>query len=234
LGLIWVGTMTKRKQNLIDKDYSQLPFSVYYEGPLGYTTLEFLHEGFKLKKPFDIKGLRIDQGYAYGVSFLCEKNTGAELKCCLLGNHPSIQPRWLALVDEENLIINSGDLNAVSIEEDGINLAAERQDEVDLEDLEPMGTGVDLYHLHNEDIEFIVLDVFGDQVKVDPEGYVFNDDDEIDFSVKLSCIENLLNDQTIPIPEYGTFESHQEDMISCIWKESFPKLKIPKIVNYAF
>jgi len=76
-----------KKVKTSPKDYFRLPFDLYYSGPVSYTSWKLMSDEPRVSKPANIKGLRIEPGHAYGVSFNCKDNTnrGAELYYCMTG-----------------------------------------------------------------------------------------------------------------------------------------------------
>ncbi len=225
--------MPKKKSPSI-KDYSRLPFEVHYAGSLGYTKIEMLSETGNIKNPNDIKGLHIQEGYAYDVTFLCDQNSGSELECCLNGGHDDTQPNWLKIIEESDVDFNHGTKNAVSLDKKGLNLSADCEDEDSLDALEYTGETLDLYHLFNVEADYIILDAFGDRIQVNCEGFRILENGEVDESMELVSPDELREDESLSGSAYAFFDTAQDEWIKSVWKNNFQKDKAPKILKYAF
>ena len=215
------------------KDYLRLPFEVHYHY-LSYTGLELLSEDYKIEKPSDFKGIRVEEGNATGVTFYCAENTGSELMCCLTASHDQTQPVWLSMIDEEYLNINHGQILGVVIDSNGLNLNAAEPEEEYLES----GYCTGFYRLAEESIDYIILDADGDRIKIDESGYAIEfieeNDDEGEGEGKLIIdVEKLSQDESLSNYSTMSYSEKQDMWIINLWVEKFPTLPVPTISEYA-
>jgi hypothetical protein len=167
-------------------DYLKLPFEIYYSDSLNFKQMEFV--SFDIPKNFsEIKGVDEREGWASGLTFRCNHNSGPELACCILNSHDYIIPEWLELQDEENAEINCQTRLAVSIEDNKIrfqNFSENNQtpgsDEyIDIDNMEPCG--IDGFHVYEFDEtapEYIILDPDNSRVKVNLNGCILDENGE--------------------------------------------------------
>ena len=221
--------MKKSKTPL--KDYLRLPFEIYFSGSLNYTSWELMTDQDKILKPSDIKGIQVDQGRAYGVTFYCASNTGAELYCCITGSHGNATPKWLEMVEENDLNINYGEQHGVEVKSKGINLQAEADEEFD--SFDSTGNSLSTYCLEEETPDYIILDADGDRIKINDEGYLINQDGEVDESQCFVDSNSLGEDESIGCAESLTHKQLQDEWISDVWKKLFPNNAPVKISKYA-
>jgi hypothetical protein len=219
---------TKLKKS---KKYLNLPFEVYFSGPINYSTLEFLSETGKLKKPKDIKGLHLERCHAFGTVFYCAENMGPELYCCLTGGHDETAPEWLELVAEEGLKTEWGETYRVTFDRSGIVLDEKSEEDL-LEELVPTGFSTGMYHLEGENPDYIILDADGDRIKINLAGYAFDENDEIIVANRIIDVESLRDDESLS--NYTTAESWdvQDSWIKDLWETHFSKLTPVKIKKY--
>jgi len=212
------------------KDYLRLPFEVHYHY-LSYTSLELLSEDYKIERPNDFKGIRVEEGNARGVTFYCAENTGAELMCCLTDSHEQTVPVWLSLIDEEDLNITHGKLQGVEIDDDGLNLYAAEPD--DLEDFVESGYRTEFYRMAEESIDYIILDADGDRIKINESGYAVEFDEDDDEGELIIDVEKLRQDESLSNYSTMTYSEEQDMWIINLWVEKFPTLPVPTISQYA-
>jgi hypothetical protein len=226
-------TKKKTAKTQAIKDYLRLPFEVHYSS-LSYTSLELLSEEHKIKKPKQFKGIHLEQGNAYGVTFYCEKNSGAELICCLTESHGEACPDWLSMIEEEDMNMNHGEDFGVEVDGEGLNLHATAPDDID--SFEPTGYSTGIYRLEGETFDFIVLDADGDRIKIDEHGDLINeneDDDDNDDSQAIIDLESLREDESLTDFSTCSNSEAQDRWIKKVWEEAFPKLQVPTITEYA-
>jgi hypothetical protein len=219
------------------KDYLRLPFEVYYSGPISYASLELTADDFRPKKPKDIKGVHVEEGNAYGLSFYCANNAGGELLCCLTAGHEGTVPNWLKFMDLENVNMNHGYDTGVELTGNELSLNAPETDDADC--LENTGIEKGIYRLTDEDADYIILDADGDRIKIDIYGCLMDDDrdDENDDSSESSQIidvDSLAEMQDLSEYTTKSYEEAQDEWISEVWTEYFPKLPKVKISEYAY
>lgn len=157
-----------------DKDYLRLPFEVFYPGPISVTSYEFKSD-VDVKRFKDIKAVHMEQGRSWGVTFLCAKNEGPQLYCCLTQGHDEVSPDWLELQDEENVSMNYGRDYKVVISGKEIFFVDEDIDDLDNLDY----CGLDAYwhyEIATESPEFFILDALNTRIKVNIEGYPIDED----------------------------------------------------------
>lgn len=213
------------------KDYLRLPFEVYYSGPLHYINIELMTSEDKLTAPELIRGVHIEEGRSYGATFYCANNSGAEINCCVSGLHDGLGPKWLRLVSEDDLNMNHGSDYGVSIKNNCIDLQAEQDEEADY--LEPYGRSLDMYVLEDETPDYLILDAYGDRIKVNSDGYLIDENGEADEENLFVDFGSLADDEAMQ--EFGTLsrEEAQDQWIAELWAKSFPKLPAVKITKYA-
>jgi hypothetical protein len=157
-----------KKVKTSPKDYLRLPFELYYSGPLSYTSWELMSDEPKVSKPADIKGLRIEQGRAYGVAFYCKENTGAELYCLMTGACEGATPNWLVASDMDDLNINHAEQHGLVVSSTQLTLC--RPHDLDFDCLESIDHYLSDYRLEDESPDYIVLDADGERITVNCEG----------------------------------------------------------------
>ncbi len=212
------------------KDFTKLPFLLYFSGPLYYTSIDLMSEELKIKRPKDIAGVHVEKGRAYGVTFFCENNTGAELLCCMTGNHDKTAPQWLRLEDMHDVNMNEGYDFGIIINADGINLSADQSDDHD--SLEQPGEYLSYFLMEDETPDYIILDPNGENLKIDSDGFLYNEDDEPDESSQLIDVEALSELETMQDFSTMNEKSEQDRWINDLWKKYFPKSTVPKITDY--
>ena len=209
-----------KKVKTSTKDYLRLPFEVYYSGPLSYTSWELMSDEQKVSKPSDIKGLRIEQGRAYGVSFYCKDNTGAELYCCMTGACEGAMPNWLVTSDMDDLNINHAEQHGLAVSSTQLTLY--RPDEQDFDCLESIDQYLSDYRLEDESPDYIILDANEERIKVNCEGYLIDEDDEVDESNRIIDLELLAQDESLAqLVTVSDYEA-QDAWIKKVWIELFP------------
>lgn len=213
-------------------DYFKLPFEVYYSDYVGVNQLEFKSD-INPKSFKDIKAVHQEQGGAWGVSFYCGKNTGAELYCCITNGHDEVEPTWLEYLEEENIDFNSGTNYKVVIEKDEIkfqSLADEEEDEdseeyLDIDNMDYCCYGFMAYEIEVSSPDYLILDADDTRVKVNLDGYVLDEDDE-------PTEERIFNpDELEERLEYTTRDMWEAkaDWVQAVIEDSFPKEKNLKL-----
>lgn len=209
-----------KKEKALPKDYSRLPFELYYSGPLSYTSWELMSDKDKVSEPADIKGLRIEEGRAYGVSFDCEVNTGAELYCCMSGRLEGAVPNWLVPSNLEDLNINHGLQRGVKVSSTQLTFCD--PDDEDFDYLETIGLVLDDYRLEEESPDYIILDANGERIKVNSEGYFIDEDGEVDESRLVIDLDLLAEDASLAaVVTLSEYEA-QNTWIKEVWNKLFP------------
>jgi hypothetical protein len=217
-----------KKIKPIPKDYLRLPFELYYSGPLSYTRWELMSDKDKVSKPADIKGLRVEQGSAYGVSFDCEVNTGAELYCCMTGGLEGAVPNWLKPSNLEDLNINHAERHGIRVSSTQLTFC--EADDEDFEYLESIGLDLDDYRLEEESPDYIILDANGERIKVDSEGYFIDEDGEVDESRRLIDLDLLAEDESLAEVVTLSDCEAQNAWIKEVWIKLFPR-RIPVTIT---
>ncbi len=166
----------KTEKDAVGKDYFNLPFEVFYSGPLSTTSYEFKSD-IKVKRFKDVKIVHMEQGRAYGVLFTCSNNNGPELYCCLQGHHDEVAPKWLSFESEDDISMNYGCDYAVEVV-DGMIRFIEEDDEIEgADEMEHCCVYEFLeYELVGASPDYIVLDADDSRIKIDTEGYVLDED----------------------------------------------------------
>jgi len=209
-----------KKVKTSPKDYLRLPFEIYYSGPLSYTSWELMSEEPRVSKPADIKGLRIEQGRAYGVSFYCKDNTGAELYCLMTGACEGATPNWLVMGDMDDLNINHAEQHGLAVSSTQLTLC--HPDDLDFDYLEPIGLVLDDYRLEDESPDYIILDADGERIKVNCEGYLIDEDDEVDDSNCIVDLDLLAEDESLAELVTLSDREAQNEWIKMVWIKLFP------------
>lgn len=166
--------------------YLRLPFEVHYSDSLAYYQYEFMSdadpEAFR-----DITVVHEQSGQVSAAKFLCRKNTGAELVCCILNRHDEVRPSWLELLEDESMDLSYGTYYKVAIEEnevyfDEFDNSDEDPDSEDFIDTDVLNycscESMGEYGIGDTTPDYLVLDCENTRVKVDLDGYVLDDEDE--------------------------------------------------------
>ena len=210
---------------------ARTPFSVHYSGPVTVTSYELFSATGDLKKPSDIKALRVEQGKVYGITFYCENNTGAELLCCLKSSHDCAQPDWLAVESEEDVNMTYGADYAVSIKAKGIDLCAGT--DVDVDSLELTGFCLTIYNLEDEIADYIILEQDGQPIKIGNDGYLLKNPSERIKRQKVIDLEALEEDASLDDASTRDELDAQEAWLTKFWEAAFPRSTLPPITRYA-
>jgi hypothetical protein len=206
-----------KKVKTSTKDYLRLPFELYYSGPLSYKSWELMSDQDKVSEPADIKGLQIEEGRAYGVSFNCEVNTGAELFCCMTGRLEGAVPNWLVPSNLEDLNINHA-------QQHGIAFSSMQLTVCDIGDdyIETIGLYLSDYRLEEESPDYIILDSNGERIKVNSEGYFIDEDGEVDENRRVIDLDLLDEDESLAEVFSLTECDAQNAWIKEVWIRLFP------------
>jgi hypothetical protein len=104
--------MRKKFLGCLDK-----PFEVHYDwgNKVGLHMMEFASPVQNPTGFSEVKAVHEDIGFAEGVSFECDKNSGEELIFCLLNKHKGVAPEWLKLFREEDILTDIVTCNYYSI-----------------------------------------------------------------------------------------------------------------------
>ncbi len=212
---------SKRKNVYEKKDFLRLPFEIYFSGPIDVREYQFKSDIDKLKKFSDIKTLLIEEGRAYGVTLLCESNSGEELYTCITDNHDEVLPQWLKVIDIEDIDMNNGMVHSVKVADKKIIFKYEDVEEYDY--MESCVTeDMSLYRTDGETPDYIVLDALDSRVKINLEGFELDEDDEADESKQLINLDEL--DPNNFEGCEGSFESVElSKWISRVIQKHFPK-----------
>ncbi len=212
---------SKRKNISKKKNFLKLPFEIYFSGPIDVREYQFKSDVDKLKKFSDIKALLIEEGRAYGVTLLCESNSGEELYTCFSDNHDEVLPEWLKVVDIEDIDMNNGMVHSVKVADKTIVFKYESVEEYAY--MELCNTDEKrFYRVDGETPDYIVLDAFDSRVKINLDGFELDEDGEPDESKQLINFDEL--DPNNFQGCQGGFESEEiSKWITRILKKHFPK-----------
>lgn len=212
-------------------DYFKLPFEVYYSEHITVTIMDFKSD-LKVRKFEDIKIVHMQQGGSWGTRFLCSKNNGTELYCCLANLHDEVKPDWLSFIEEDNMDMNSGTDFIVQV--DGseirfIELTFDQQDEDSEEFLNfdnmnhCCSVTFFVYELADSLPSYLILDAENSRVKINLDGFVLDDDDN-------PTDERLFDPDELDIEKYqdytnkGMWEA-KFDWVKSVLEKDFPKQK---------
>lgn len=212
-------TITTNNSDLTSKDYFKLPFEVYYRGPLAVSVYEFKSDADTVRFR-DVKAVHVEQGRAWGVTFLCKDNTGPELYFCITAGHEDATPPWLTFESEDDIDFNFACDYAVKIENDLISFEDE-----EIEGLDDMDYCADSFVTYNLDSvypDFIILDSLDTRIKVDSDGYVLDDDGNRLGEERIFDIDNL--DEEV-FSDYSTRElwEAKNDWVVALLDKEFPQ-----------
>lgn len=159
-------------------DYLILPFEVHFSS-IAITTYELMYDPEKPPKWMeDYPAIECLQGTSESIVFECLNNTHGELKAVLVGGKlEDYIPRWLSLVSEENVEMNSGEKFAFSIRDGEMHLENEINE---YDHLEHEGdiAAPSFYGNCGTEPDVIVLDSKNTRVYIDLQGFELNKDGE--------------------------------------------------------
>ncbi len=180
-------------------DYFRLPFEVHYAGAISVTSYEFKSD-VDVKRFKDIKAVHMEQGRAWGVTFLCKNNNGPQLYCCLIDGHDEVAPDWLELQNEDDVSMNYGCDYRVEIKDKEIYFVDEEVDDSDEMDY----CGLDCYwhyEIASESPEYLILDALGTRLKVNCEGFPLDTDGNPTGEQQIFKLEELNSEE---LEDYST------------------------------
>lgn len=211
-------------------DYFKLPFEVHYSDCIDVVQYEFKSDS-KAKSFSDIKAVHAEEGESWGATFLCQKNNGSELYCCLMNRHDDVEPSWLSFVDEDDLSFNSGSDYAVVVEDGEVKfaeLSEEQEDEESEEYLNVSDMGACCsypfmaYRIGGASPDYIILDAGNSRIKIDLEGYALDDDGNRLDGRRIVNTEELDDEE---YEEYETLELYEakRDWVKSVFEKDFPR-----------
>ncbi|MFM9990575.1 MAG: hypothetical protein ACKVOY_04005 [Burkholderiaceae bacterium] len=212
-------------------NFFKLPFEVFYSEHIAVTMMEFKSD-IKVKKFDDIKIVHKEQGGSWGTSFLCSQNNGPELYCCIKNYHDEVAPTWLNFLEEDNLELNSGCNYSVVVEGSEIkfvDLSDKQQDEeseefIDIANMDHCCSWTFLvYGLGESCPDYLILDAEGTRIKVNLDGFVLDDDDNV-------SDERIFNPKELQLDESEEYVSQEmweakSEWVKSILAKDFPKQK---------
>ena len=205
-------------------DLFQLPFEVFYSGPINVYSYEFKSD-VKVKRFKDVKAVTQDVGQSWGLRFLCPKNMGPELYCCLVVDHSELDPDWLIFDNEENIEFNSSTTYRVKIK--GKKISFVEDDEIEeLEDLEICTTYSLLkYEIGDIEPDFIILDALGTRLKINCAGFALDN--------KNNPIESqrIFNLDEIDPEKYSNYSSCDFWRAQSTWVKQTLEADFPKDID---
>ena len=181
-------------------DYLNLPFEVHFSS-IAITTYELMYDPEHPPKWMeDYPAIECLQGTSESTVFECLDNTHGELKAVLGGGKlEDYIPRWLSLVSEENVEMNSGEKFAFSIRDGEMHLENEINEYDHLEHEGDMATP-SFYGNCGTEPDFIVLDSKNTRVSIDLQGFELNNDGE------------RVSDK--PLFDFDSDEMHEYEVVS--------------------
>lgn len=214
----------KEPNGEIVKDFFKLPFEIFYSGPVDVISYEF-KSNIKVKRFKHVKIVHMEQGRAYGVLFICAKNNGPELYCCLQDLHDGVTPEWLAFESDDDIRMNYGCDYSVDVV-DGMIRFIEEEDEIEgANEMEHCCVNSFLeYHLDSASPDYIVLDADDTRVKIDLEGYELDEDGKRIESKRLFEPDKLDEDEFSDFTRRELWEAKAE-WIKLLIEEQFPRDK---------
>ena len=181
-------------------DYLNLPFEVHFSS-IAITTYELMYDPEHPPKWMeDYPAIECLQGTSESTVFECLDNTHGELKAVLVGGKlEDYIPRWLSLVSEENVEMNSGEKFAFSIRDGEMHLENEINEYDHLEHEGDIATP-SFYGNCGTEPDFIVLDSKNTRVSIDLQGFELNNDGE------------RVSDK--PLFDFDSDEMHEYEVVS--------------------
>ena len=219
----------KAAVKLSTPDYFKLPFEVYYSDHIAVTMMDFKSD-IKVKKFEDVKIVHKEQGGSWGTSFVCNKNNGPELYCCIANLHDEVAPTWLDFLEEDNQDMNYGCNYAVVVEGDEIKfveLTEEQEDEdseefLDVDNMDHCCSWTFfVYELGDSSPDYLILDSDNSRVKVNLDGFVLDDDGNLT-NTRIFNPEELDSDEFDDFSRQDMWEA-KSDWVESILKSNFPK-----------
>jgi hypothetical protein len=86
--------------------------------------------------------------------------------------------------------------------------------------------------MEDETPDYIIVDPNGVNLKIDSDGFLYNEDDEPNESSQLIDVEALSELETMQNFSTMNEKSEQDRWINDLWKKYFPKSAVPKITDY--
>lgn len=159
-------------------DYLNLPFEVHFSS-IAITTYELMYDPEHPPKWMeDYPAIERLQGTAEDVVFECLDNTHGELKAVLVGGKlEDYIPRWLELVSEGYVDMNSSEKLSFSVREGELHLGNQLSKHDHLI-YEGDVTTPSFYGNCGTELDFIVLDSKNTRVCIDLQGYELDEDGE--------------------------------------------------------
>lgn len=208
-------------------NYFKLPFEAHFPDTNVYC-YEFYAECFDPKKFKDIKAVSIKHGTSYSPVFLCEKNTGKELKACIDENFGQFLPSWLTFQGDDDQDIGYEKIYRVQILNGEVSFVED--DELDISDLNP--TGIVLEVFESTYIEHLIVDFYGSCLKVSSTGTPEEDDSPDDEEAE-SVFDDAILERLKKGPAAREFTNWElvSEWIDKVFAKEFPgqkKLKFSK------
>ena len=178
--------MTRAADKTSPPDYFNLPFEVHYSECVGVGRMEFKSD-VEVMHFKDVKAIHQELGQSWGTVFLCEKNSGPELYCCVINAHDEVEPSWLEFVQEDNIEFNSGGDYKVLVDGHKIKLEQFTDDEKNINSAQYVDVeGMDyccryafmFYELGDACPDYLVLDAHSTRIKVNLDGYVLDENND--------------------------------------------------------
>ena len=230
--------MTKKPEkktvnnNTKKPDYFKLPFEVFYSEHVPVTMLEFKSD-IAVENFEDIKIVHKEQGQSLSPSFLCAKNNGPELYCCIYNSHDEVDPKWLEILDEENVDMDFGEDLAVKVENDEIifsQLTENQEDEeseeyLDIDNMDQCCSwSFFAYELGDSSPDYIILDANESRIKVNLDGFVIDDEGN-------ETEERIFNPEELDWEELENYTTQEMWEAKFDWVKSTLEKDFPKQIN---
>ena len=97
-----------------------------------------------------------------------------------------------------------------------------RPHDLDFDCLESIDHYLSDYRLEDESPDYIVLDADGERIKVNCEGYLINEDDEVDESNRIVDLDLLAQDESLAELVTLSDREAQNEWIKMVWIKLFP------------
>lgn len=216
-------------------DYFKLPFEVYYGDAVPVTMLDFKSDSDDENMRFmDVKIVHVEEGSSFGLTFICNKNSGPELCCCLKNCHDDAVPDWLEFEEEDEIEFNYGYNYAVVIEGNQIffeGLTDEQQDEdseefLDVDSMDVCNSLTFLeYELSASSPSYIILDAHNSKIKIDLSGYALDD------AGNRIASQPVINVAELDDERYGDFQTKDMFDAKFDWVKSVLEADFPQDTN---
>lgn len=220
------------------KNYFKLPFEVFYSEYIPVTECQFKSD-IDVKRFSDIKVMHQEKGGCWGTTFICSKNNGPELYCCITNGHDEVHPPWLIVEEEQEISFNDEDNFIVNVKNNKIifryiddeESGEDSEDYIDINSMDYCCFDtLFAYHLDQSTPDYIILDADDSRIKVDLDGYVL-DENNMPTSERLFSPDDLDEDK-FEGSVFREFYDLKVEWINKVFSTNFPHEKPLTLVDW--